>query len=78
MTTFFTILAGIGAIVLTFALSIAIWGGLIWLLCWGLQTIGITSIAGWTVAFSWPLVVVIVVILTILSMLFRGNSNREG
>jgi len=78
MTTFLAVLAGIGAIVLTLALSVAIWGGLIWLLCWGLQAIGITSIAGWTVAFSWPLVVVIVIIWTILSLLFRGNSNREG
>lgn len=78
MTTFLAILAGIGVIVLTFALSLAIWGGLIWLLCWGLKAIGITAIAGWTVAFSWPLVIVIVVIWTILSMLFRGNSNREG
>ena len=78
MTTFLAILACVGVIALTFVLGIAIWGGLIWLLCWGLQAIGITSIAGWTVAFSWPRVVVIVVIWTILSMLFRGNSNREG
>jgi hypothetical protein len=33
-------------------------GVAVWLICWGLKAIGITSIFGWTVSFSWPLVLV--------------------
>lgn len=66
-----TALALILTLVATFALGIAIWGGLIWLLCWGLKAIGIYTIYGWTIAFSWPLVLVIVIIHTIISSLIQ-------
>ena len=32
--------------------------GFVWLLCWGLNAIGIYSIGGVAVKFSWPLVLV--------------------
>ncbi len=50
--------------------------GLVWLLCWGLKAIGITAIGGWTVAFSWPLVLLFTVVYMILRGIF-GRHNKE-
>ena len=50
--------------------------GLVWLLCWGLKAIGITAIGGWTVAFSWPLVLIFTVVYMILRGIF-GKHNKE-
>lgn len=47
--------------------------GLVWLLCWGLKAIGITAIGSWTVAFSWPLVL----IFTVIYMILRGIFSRH-
>jgi hypothetical protein len=44
---------------------------LVWLLCWLLKAIGVTIIFGWTVAFSWSLVLFLWIISWILSGLFR-------
>ena len=49
---------------------------LVWLLCWGLKAIGITAIGGWTVAFSWPLVLLFTVVYMILRGIF-GRHNKE-
>lgn len=72
-----TALILIFTIIATFAFGFVIWGGLIWLLCWGLKAIGIYTICGWTVAFSWPLVIVIVVIWTIISSLFNFTTSKN-
>lgn len=50
--------------------------GLVWLLCWGLKAVGITTIGGWTVAFSWPLVLIFTVIYIILHGIFGGSSKK--
>ncbi len=50
--------------------------GLVWLLCWGLKAIGITAIGGWTVTFSWPLVLIFTVVYMILRGIF-GKHNKE-
>lgn len=51
------------------------YAGLIWLLCWGLTKIGITSILGWQVHFSWTLVVVIAIISSLLKTTITINQK---
>ena len=43
------------------------WGGITWLLCWALTSIGITTICGWTVAFSWKLVLILAILSSLVS-----------
>jgi hypothetical protein len=43
--------------------------GIVWVLCWALRAIGVTTILGWEVAFSWPLVLVVMII----SSIFGGT-----
>ena len=64
-------LEGILIIVLTLAVVIGLNALVVWLLCWGLKAIGIYTICGWTVAFSWPLVLVFVIIYSILRGIFK-------
>lgn len=59
-----------------YAISFLLNAGLVWLLCWGLKAIGITAIGGWTVAFSWPLVLLFTVVYMILRGIF-GRHNKE-
>lgn len=59
-----------------YAISFLVNAGLVWLLCWGLKAIGITTIGGWTVAFSWPLVLIFTVVCVILHGIF-GRLNKE-
>lgn len=56
-----------------YAISFLLNAGLVWLLCWGLKAIGITAIGGWTVAFSWPLVL----LFTIVYMILRGIFSKR-
>ena len=56
-----------------YAISFLINAGIVWLLCWGLKAIGITVIGGWTVAFSWPLVL----LFTVVYMILRGIFDRH-
>jgi hypothetical protein len=57
-----------------YAISFLLNAGIVWLLCWGLKAIGITAIGGWTVAFSWPLVL----IFTVVYMILRGIFGKHG
>lgn len=59
-----------------YAIGFLLNAGLVWLLCWGLKAIGITAIGGWTVAFSWPLVLIFTVIYMILRGIF-GKHDKE-
>ena len=49
--------------------------GLVWLACWGLNAIGIHTIGGWNVVFSWPLVVVVMVITALFGSIFKINTK---
>jgi hypothetical protein len=49
--------------------------GIVWLICECLKAIGITTILGWTVSFSWPLVVLFTVILIILNGIFSKKKK---
>lgn len=57
------------AFILVFGIAFLIEAGMVWVLCWALKAIGITTILGWKVAFSWPLVLVVMII----SSIFGGT-----
>ncbi len=57
------------AFILVFGIAFFIDAGIVWVLCWALKAIGITTILGWKVAFSWPLVLVVMII----SSIFGGT-----
>ena len=59
-----------------YAIGFLLNAGLVWLLGWGLKAIGITAIGGWTVDFSWPLVLIFTVIYMILRGIF-GKHDKE-
>lgn len=63
------------ALLLGIGLGFIINAGLVWVICWGLKAIGITAIGSWTVAFSWPLVVVFTVIYMIIAGIFRNGKK---
>ena len=49
---------------------------LVWLICWGLKAVGITTIGSWTVAFSWPLVLIFTLVYMFLHGIFGSNSKK--
>ena len=61
---------------LIYGISFLINAGFVWVLCWGLKAIGITTIGGWTVAFSWPLVLIFTVVYIFLHSIFGSNSKK--
>ena len=65
----------IGAIV-GYGISFLINAGIVWLLVWGLKAMGITVIGGWTVSFSWPLVLIFTLVFIILKGIF-GHKGKS-
>ena len=59
------------AAIIFIALAVGLNALVVWLLCWGLKAIGIYTICGWTVAFSWPLVLVFVIVCSTLGGIFK-------
>jgi hypothetical protein len=55
-----------------FGISTLWWGGITWILCWLLTSLGITTICGWTVAFSWKLVLILAILSAIFSPKAKG------
>ena len=51
--------------------------GLVWLICWGLNVLGIYTICGLSVSFSWPLVIVIWAVGAILRGIFKSTSKSK-
>lgn len=74
MKTFFYIL---GFFLATLAISLFVWGGIVWVLCWALTALDITVIGGWTVAFSWKLVIIVAVIYTVLHGIFSPTIHKN-
>ena len=66
------------AVIVALFIRFLIDAGVVWLLCWGLNVIGVHSIGGWNVTFSWPLVVVFVIITCVLSGIFKGSESNKG
>ena len=59
----------LAAFIIVFGIAFLMEAGMVWVLCWALKAIGITTILGWKVAFSWPLVLVVMII----SSIFGGT-----
>lgn len=59
----------LAAFIIVFGIAFLMEAGMVWVLCWALRAIGITTILGWKVAFSWPLVLVVMII----SSIFGGT-----
>ena len=59
-----------------YGISFLLNAGVVWLLCWGLKAIGITVIGGWTVAFSWPLVLIFTIVCMILRNIFGRHDKK--
>ena len=58
---------------LIFGVAFLMEAGFVWILCWALRAIGVTTIFGWEVAFSWPLVIVIMIV----SSIFGGTRYAK-
>ena len=50
--------------------------GVVWLLCWALNAIGIMTIGTVAVAFSWPLVLVVWLVSMLLRGIFKVTVNK--
>jgi len=50
--------------------------GVVWLLCWVLNAIGIMTIGTVAVAFSWPLVLVVWLVSMLLRGIFKVTVNK--
>ena len=50
--------------------------GFVWIICWALNAIGIHTIGGWTVQFSWPLVVIFTLVCLLISGFF-ANARKD-
>lgn len=64
-------------ILAVFGLSFLLEAGLVWLLCWALNAIGIMTIGGVAVAFSWPLVLVVWLVSALLRGIFKVTVNKD-
>lgn len=64
-------------IILGGAFSFLLEAGFIWVLCWALNAIGITTICGVAVTFSWPLVLAIWIISALLRGIFKTTVKTE-
>ena len=62
-------------ILLYLAISFLLTSGLIWLLCWLLPAIGITTIGTFTIVFSWKLALAIWIILALLQSIFSVGKK---
>lgn len=62
-------------ILLSLAISFLLTSGLIWLLCWLLPAIGITTIGTFTIVFSWKLALAIWIILALLQSIFSVGKK---
>ena len=56
-------------------ISFLVNAGIVWVIVWALKALGVVSIFGWTVAFSWPLVVLFTVVWMVLSGIFKSTTT---
>lgn len=62
-------------ILLSLAISFLLISGLVWLLCWLLPALGITTIGTFVIVFSWKLALAIWIILVLLQSIFSVGSK---
>lgn len=63
-------------VILGLGLAFLIDAGFVWIICWALNAIGVHHIGSWRVEFSWPLVLIFLLISALISGFFaaaRGN-----
>lgn len=63
-------------ILLSLAISFLLTSGFVWLLCWLLPALGITTIGTFVIVFSWKLALAIWIILVLLQSIFSVGSKR--
>lgn len=51
--------------------------GIVWLLCWGLNALGVYMIGPVAVAFSWPLVLVFWLVHGVLAGIFKTTVKKS-
>ena len=62
-------------ILLSLVVSFLLTSGLVWLLCWLLPALGITTIGTFVIVFSWKLALAIWIILVLLQSIFSVGSK---
>lgn len=62
-------------ILVSLGISFLMEAGVVWLLCWALNAIGIMTIGSVAVAFSWPLVLVVWLVSILLHGVFNAASK---
>jgi uncharacterized membrane protein len=67
----------LGLFIGSFITITLIWGGIVWVMCWALIAIGVTTIGSWTVAFSWKLVLIVALTYTILRNIFAPRISSK-
>lgn len=67
------ILSAITALIVSLALSFFCFAGVVWGICILLPMFGVVAIGTWTVAFSWKLVLLLMLIITLLRIVFRSE-----
>ena len=63
-------------VLLYLAVSFLLTSGLIWLLCWLLPAIGITTIGTFVIVFSWKLALAVWIILALLRSIFSVGKKE--
>lgn len=59
---------------LNFGLTFLVEAGMVWVSCWVLKAIGVTTIFGWEITFSWTLVHIIMIISSILKIRYTKRK----
>jgi len=62
------------ALILCFGIALLWWGFIAWAICALLKAIGIVTIGGWTVGFSWKLAILLALISSIFSTRVVANK----
>ena len=62
-------------ILVSLGISFLMEAGVVWLLCWALNAIGIMTIGSVAVTFSWPLVLVVWLVSILLHGVFNAASK---
>lgn len=72
LTTLTVFLTTLIVLIPVLVISFGITAAVVWALCWALNALGVTTICGFAVVFSWPLVLVIWLVWFLLRSIFGG------
>lgn len=76
MKEFFSVvLVFLLGVLATFALSLLIYGAIVWVLVWALNALGVYAIGSFAVVFSWKLVIIVALITSLFST--HVNVHRD-